>query len=303
MLPNCGPTKNKQQRVELPSDETHSADQAVQEEHGLIGSFLKKIKEYRTAHDTMSNKNYQELRIKLREYQEQGDLSTALKYAEKMYAQCEEEQELIDLLLLCADLCVSQKNYKKASTLYNEFVRLYPRIPTKSAYAWYRAIVCSENQQTDSNDRDQTVTQETIVLAESFLKQGELFAQYKPEVTTILERCRLRLVEHELYVVRFYIHRGNLPGAEKRLASIRTEWATKCAPAEPLIIIHEYLVACAHNNNELMQQKVAELATKFPTYLAADKIKTMPYIKPMASSATLILADQGRQHSSFVNRF
>jgi|GEM_PF-6163969 len=300
-LPTCGPTKNKQQHAELPADDTHVADQ--QDEHGLIGSFLKKIKEYRTAHDTMSTQNYQELRAKLKEYQERGDLVTALKYAEKMYAQCEEEQELIDLLLLCADLCVSQKNYKKASTLYNEFVRLYPRIPEKSAYAWYHAIICSENQQTTSNDRDQTVTQETIVLAESFLKQGELFAQHKPEVTEILERCRLRLVEHELYVVRFYLHRGNLPSAAKRLVGIRTDWATKCASAEPLILIHEYLVASAYDNNELMQEKVTELATKFPTYLAADKIKVMPYAKPIAHSATFMLADTDKKQTSFVNRF
>lgn len=302
-LPNCGPTKNKQQHAELPVDNTQMADQILQEERGLVGSFLKKIQEYRTAHDTMSNQNYQELRAKLKEYQKRGDLVTALKYAEKMYAQCEEEQELIDLLLLCADLCVSQKNYKKASTLYNEFVRLYPRIPEKSAYAWYRAIICSENQQTSSNDRDQTITQETIVLAESFLKQGELFAQYKQEVTDILERCRIRLVEHELYVVRFYLHRGNLSSAAKRLVSIRTDWIAKCTSAEPLILIHEYLVASAYDNNELMQEKVTELATKFPIYLTGDIMKTLPYAKPLAHSATLILADTDKKQTSFINRF
>lgn len=300
LLPSC------YQRTTTVSQEPHDTQALETQEDtdqiktSKIRSFFKRQQDQKT----VSLQSYEQLKQHLHEYTQKGDAALALKYAEKMYAQCQNMEELCDLLLLCADLCFQQGNYKKASSLYNEFVRLYPSIAQKTEHAWYYAILCSENQQTPTTDRDQTTTRETITLAESFLKHKALFTTYTKQVEEVIDRCSKRLLDHDMGIVNFYIRKGSLSTAEKRLALIRKDFLPTYTAAEPYVLVQECRLAGARNNTELAERAAQELASKFPHYIEQSFIQNAPEFNTVIQRTSLILAEkQTPRTTHFTNRF
>src|SRR5205085_11210694 len=142
----------------------------------------------------------------------------------QMIKLCDDVTVIGEHLLEIADLLCLEGLFEKAAQKYAEYVALYPG-GEKVEYALFKAI---ENSFacTLSNDRDQTKTEETLALAEAFLKQDHLNT-YSSQVVEIRDKCYQKLAESELNICAFYVQRGRLKPAEKRLTTIRDTWLSK----------------------------------------------------------------------------
>lgn len=125
-----------------------------------------------------------------------------------------------------ADAQFDEKNYIEAAASYEEFRKLHPN-HEKAPYALYRQGL-SHYEQITGIDTDQTPVANTITLFESFLRIYPS-SEHSEEVRNKLEVCRMKQVEHEVYVGRFYYRTDRYGAAVKRL-----EAALKKYPRSPV---------------------------------------------------------------------
>jgi outer membrane protein assembly factor BamD len=124
-----------------------------------------------------------------------------------------------------ADAQFNDKNYIEAAASYEEFRKLHPN-HEKAPYALYRQAL-SHYEQITGIDTDQTPVANAVTLFESFLRIYPT-SEYAEEVRNKLEVCRIKQVEHEVYVGRFYYRTDRYGAAIKRL-----EEALKKYPRSP----------------------------------------------------------------------
>lgn len=196
----------------------------------------KKVKRSRTYVDF----EYDELARAKNVQVEKKNMHVAIKYLEQMMKLCSDITLLADHLLELADLFFTDGQFQKSAHLYKQYCALYPG-SAKQEYALYRSII-SAFACTLTVDRDQTKTEETLTLTEQFLQQDH-FTLYKNEVTAIQLQCYERLAASECNVCSFYLTRGKLTAAEKRLTKIRSSWLPKLPTIEPTIIALETQLA------------------------------------------------------------
>ncbi|WP_298266968.1 outer membrane protein assembly factor BamD [Geobacter sp.] len=125
-----------------------------------------------------------------------------------------------------ADAQFDNGNFIEAAASYEEFRKLHPN-NEKSAYALYRQALSYYNQITGI-DTDQTPVTNAVAFFESFLKLYPT-SEYAQEVRNKLEVCRMKQVEYEIYVGRFYYRTEKYASAIKRLEEALTKY-----PRSPL---------------------------------------------------------------------
>ncbi len=206
---------------------------------------------------------YQDLKDNKNKHVATNNKEVAIKYLEKMVPLCSDLAELHDLMLELKDLSFDTENIENAGKIYNEFINLYPGSP-KTEYAYYKAITCSFKQIYDA-ERDQSKTKETIELAEAFLKRP-LFTAYQEQVRMIYTQCQEQLLASELNVFNFYVGRGRMVSAQKRLELIRATYIPVLPSAEARILACECHIAQEQNKMDLVEQKKKELTEKFPDF-------------------------------------
>lgn len=195
--------------------------------------------------------------------------SSAIKYLERLLQLCDPEdmQALESHRLEIADLIFTEGNYHKAAQKYAECALLHPG-GDKIQEVLYKAIVSSFSC-TLSYDRDQTKTEETLTLAESFLKQDH-FSTYTKEVETIARESINKLIESEVSICQYHLKRGRIKSAEKRVASLRKNWLSKQNELEPVLLSLEnrineeknILIQNAEKQRLLAQNKEAKRMTE-----------------------------------------
>lgn len=108
-------------------------------------------------------------------------------------------------------------NFEESSASYAAFMKEHPRDERLAEVLYFQGL--SYYKLMGSKDRDQTA-------AENALKTFQRFATDYPtdkraeEVGFLLQRCRNRLAEHEVYVGRFYLRTGHYQAAVNRLKGI-----------------------------------------------------------------------------------
>ncbi|HZW61240.1 MAG TPA: outer membrane protein assembly factor BamD [Candidatus Babeliales bacterium] len=218
---------------------------------------------------TLRDMTYEELKEAKGRYLANKDLNGASKFLEKMIPMCADLNELHDIMLELADLFYTLEDLEKAGKIYQEFTKLYPG-SQKVEYAYFKAIECSFKQ-IGEIDRDQSKTKDTIELSEQFLEREAVFITYTANVKEILAKCRKQLLESEMNIFNFYLDRGMLRSAEKRLSNIRKDFLPFIPTIEPNILSIELSLAEQHKNKDLVDQKLAELTQKFPDFVAEQK--------------------------------
>jgi outer membrane assembly lipoprotein YfiO len=208
--------------------------------------------------------SYAELKEAKNRQLQAKDISSAIRYLEKMLPMSTDAQERRTNILELADLFFDNGELEKAGKLYNDFTQLYSG-NSKVEYASYKSVLCSFYS-TLSSDRDQTKTVDTIERGEKFLDRSSVFTTYTPEVQKIVTNCRKKLFDSQLGIFTFYLNRGRYTSAQKRLENIRKEFIPVLPEAEPHILVLEVDLAGKLHNTTLVAQKQAELATKFPSY-------------------------------------
>lgn len=109
-----------------------------------------------------------------------------------------------------ADAYFLNKEYIEAAAAYEDFRKLHPK-HEKADYALYRQGM-SHFQQIHGIDTDQTPVKNARTVFESYLtlyRGGE----HTGEVTSKIIDCREKQLAYELYVGKFYLRTGKLPGA------------------------------------------------------------------------------------------
>ncbi len=218
--------------------------------------------------------SYEELVVTKNKQVKAGNQDIAIKYLEHMMKLCNDVQMLGEHLVELADLLFDGGKFDKASLIYNEFTNLYPG-NDNIEYALYRAVLCMFYCTLDA-ERDQTKTEETIALANTFLERKQLFTQYQDEVIKIRTQCHHKLIESEFNICDFYVHKSSSKSADRRLKSLREEWLDKVPEIEPRLIALEADNAEKQNDLPTATQKWEELALKFPettTKVAHNKQK------------------------------
>lgn len=216
---------------------------------------------------TYMDMSYDELLVAKNKQKEGGNISATLKYLEQLMKLTTDIDQIAEHLLEMADLLFEDKQYKKAQKIYNQYCTLYPG-SNKQEYAMYRSIL-SLSKTILSIDRDQTQTEETIALANTFLEQD--FSLYRNEVLEIQKQCYEYLFESECSICSFYITHKKINPAEKRIAKIRETWLPKLPEKEQQVIALEAQLSeqkeiiVAKNNKILManNNKSKHMADRF----------------------------------------
>jgi outer membrane assembly lipoprotein YfiO len=193
-----------------------------------------------------------------------GDYDTAIRYLERMLRTIERPEQVMFIMLELGELFMKSGNYSKAERMYFDFVKLYPSSQF-AEQAYVKAIECSW-MQTLQPDRDQTKTERTLTLIEEFLTRDSIYsADSIAQVMAINEKCRRRLADSNLLIVKQYITRGQYTAAHKRIDAM-TEDMPKTTFIEPDLLQVRLELAQAEGKSELAQQLHADLQQRFPAH-------------------------------------
>jgi len=188
-----------------------------------------------------------------------GNTTATIKYLEQLLKLCTDVTLIAEHLLELGDAFFADNQFQKAAIIYSQYCALYPG-SKKQEYSLYRSIASSFACVLPF-DRDQSKTEETLALAERFLKQDH-FTEYKDEVVQIQNQCYQQLATSECSVCTFYLNKGCLKAAEKRLTKLRTVWLPKLPTFEPDIIALEAQLTEKKEMAQSLHLKNVELAQK-----------------------------------------
>ena len=116
---------------------------------------------------TLSDMNFEELKVAKNRAVKAKNNEVALKYMQKMLPLCNDLVEHATLMLETADTLLETGAIKEASSMYQDFSTMYPG-HDRITYASFKAIECSYATVLIP-ERDQTATLTTIERAEAFL--------------------------------------------------------------------------------------------------------------------------------------
>ena len=173
---------------------------------------LSKAKQARMQIPEVLNKDYRklsddELDEAIALHKKSNNLEMLVKCLERKIAHCNDFQKLREFKLWYADALFESKKIEKAGKTYNEYVMLYPG-SNETEYAEYRAILCNFSNISRA-DRDQELTEQTVRLAEHFLKREKIYQRYSPAVKLMQQECYRKLFDHECYIFRFHLKNPN----------------------------------------------------------------------------------------------
>ena len=119
--------------------------------------------------------------------------------------------------LKIAEAYYVSKRYEEAAIAFNDFLKQHPN-DFRAATILYR-MGLSHYQQILSPDRDQTSTENALHSFRELIRRFPSDPQTQ-EAGYLIQRCRTRLAEHEVYVGRFYLKRKLFQPAINRLEGI-----------------------------------------------------------------------------------
>ncbi|SHJ79134.1 Beta-barrel assembly machine subunit BamD [Malonomonas rubra DSM 5091] len=161
--------------------------------------------------------------------------------------------------LKIAESYYQAERYEEAATAYEDFLKQHPN-DNRLDDVLYR-LGLSHYQQILSADRDQTSTRNAMRSFEELLRRYPEYPQAE-EAEMLIQRCRNRLAEHEVYVGNFYLKRKSYQAAIKRFESTLQEYPNYYYQDEILFYLGKaYLKA---NQKEKSEQIFNQLAEQFP---------------------------------------
>lgn len=226
---------------------------------GIFKGKNNKNKKNNSVHKIYTDMTFEELIAAKDKKINQKDYNAALKYLEQLLKICTNVDEMALVMIEYSDLLFEQGELEKASKVYTEFTKLYPG-HTKHEYALYKATMCSYYT-TLSSDRDQTITENTISLAQNFLENSN-YKTFEKEVTDIQQQCYKKIVKSELGICDFYLKQGNYNAAQQRVAHLKSDYIPKVPDIEADILAMELEIAEKQEATRIAQQKIVTPKTK-----------------------------------------
>lgn len=212
---------------------------------------------------TLSTMNYAQLTEAKNKAIARNDHFSAIRYLERMAKVCPDLAQLSSVILELADLLFVDNKYAKAQLLYDQYIKSFPGKSHDYSFAFYRKILCSFYQTVDF-DRDQTATEQTVELCETFLKNCKE-SNYEKDVRSIKTDCTQKLAKHELYIADNYVIQNKYMSANRRITQIRDRYQT-VPEVEPELLLVEIKLAEKVGNTQYAQAKQHEFTEKFPEH-------------------------------------
>ncbi len=132
----------------------------------------------------------------------------------------------------------TERRYDEARAEYQRFIELFPQHERIDEAHYYMGL--SYFKQRDKVDRDQSFSRKAI--AEFQTVAGEFKdSQYAADARANLTECRRQLAERELYVGKFYFHRGSYGAAIMRFEKILRDYPGSGYDDQALYYIGESL--------------------------------------------------------------
>ena len=199
-----------------------------------------------------------------------GNKTQAIIYLEQIIILATDQNMLKDVRLELADLYFDQGSISKASKMYASYLGLYPGSEDR-AYVHYRAILC-RFYETYSSDRDQTPTEEALILTQEYLNRvisdKELYAAYSTDVEIIQKQCCKKLFDHDKGILDFYYKKGNFKAAQLHLLHMKKMYAKLYKESEPELLTCECDIAYKTHDTGLLLATQTELKAKYPEFHA-----------------------------------
>ena len=221
----------------------------------------------------LADKSMPELKKGLEQALKSKDFINAVKYLDAMRMVCTDHDQIREILLQMADLYYQQEEWTKAERAYNEFILLYPGA-SRCDYAHYKAVECGFKL-TSEPDRDQTKTQEVLILADQFVTDHSK-SEFMPAVTLLATECREKLLASDTNVFDFYLKRNNFKAAQKRLDLISKEHMPKLPDTQPKVLEMTIQLAQAQNDQVKMWETQLLLVDKYPNNDITKRLVMFP---------------------------
>jgi len=212
---------------------------------------------------TISTMNYEQLCDAKERAINNNDHVAAIKYLERMAKECPNLETLATIVMELADLLFDDSKFTKAVLLYDQYIKSFPGRGQEYVTAYYKKILCSFYQ-TLEIFRDQSMTEQTLELCDSFLETCK-HSTYEKDVLSIQKDCRQKLALHELYVADNYITQNKITSATRRLTRIR-EQHISVPDIEPQLLLTEIRFAETVGNTKFAHERRKELEQRFPEH-------------------------------------
>lgn len=161
--------------------------------------------------------------------------------------------------LRIADAQFANKNFIEAAAGYENFRKLHPN-HEKAAYALYRLGLCYFHQ-IEGIDTEQTPVKNTVTMFETFLNLYPA-SEFAADVKAKLETCRIKQLQYEIYIARFYLRTEKYPAAIKRLEEALVQFPKSSINDETLFYLGQ---AYLKNGDKAKGEQVfTRLYTEFP---------------------------------------
>lgn len=147
-----------------------------------------------------------------------GDKDSATRYLERLITKYSDFAKIRDARMQLADLYFELGNYERAGTVYTEYFAAYPG-HKKAEHALWRSIV-AKHKSLGACDQDNSVTQEVLELAETYLKNSS-YKKYRKQLLELMLGCKTQLFESEIQVIENYFKQGRLTAVERRLNQLQ----------------------------------------------------------------------------------
>ncbi len=209
-------------------------------------------------HTTIKTMTIKELGPAKTNYLKNDQKKFACSCLERMITLDRESQQ--DYRKELAELYMEIKEWANAERVLKDFVSLYPN-SRDTEYAYFKTYECCWSE-TLNHDRDQEKTRECLEVADKYLAH-EQYKEYRDKVNQIATNCYKKLLDHDMYVCRFYIKRKKNKSAKQRLKYMREKYL-ETTPCESDILVIECELAEKVGDYETLKEKSAELEKKYP---------------------------------------
>jgi outer membrane protein assembly factor BamD len=212
--------------------------------------------------DALENKNYQEADRYFEFVKGKYPFLEAAKIAE----------------LRIADTSFEKEQYTEARDQYLNFIKLHPTHASvdyaayRAALTHYREIPSDFFLLPPSEEKDQVEVKGALKAMSDFTKQYPK-SQHLAEAQKISDDCKKRLVQHEIYVARFYAKRERWGAVAARLEGIISDYKDIPLHADVALLLHD---AYAHLNAPAKgQAALRKLIDRFPESEAAQRAQKL----------------------------
>lgn len=226
--------------------------------------------------------DFAETDIAYKFYQNAGYTDLALQALERKLNLSNDYRIIEKTLLELADAQFELERYEAAHKNYLQYITLYPSSSQRER-AHLRLIESLYKSSNDSR-RDQTKTLETVEKAKEFLELYSSENEYAPEIQEIINKCMLRLMDHEAFVAQSYLQKyyyelkeGPMLAARKRIMHIAQELLPYFSPrTQHLLLIDRtigelVMAEKANKSLPIQAQIIATIIEEIQQFVAAKE--------------------------------